>query len=125
MKLNVHNFDMNSLCFYLHYITTIKKVNRPLRSPLYNQTNPTQIRKKNSLFQLSSRYNNKKSIIIIFAHGVLRFDSKFLMLSSFLLFAMNTIYIIQIIYKLNLTSFAFRGLWWGFYCRRRGQESRI
>ena len=31
--------------------------------------------------------------------------------------------IIQIIYKLN--PFALRALWWGFYCGRRGQESRI
>ena len=48
---------MNSLYFYLHYITTIKKVNHPLRSPLYNQTNPTQIRKKTSLFQPSLHCN--------------------------------------------------------------------
>ena len=48
MTLNPHSFDVKSLYFNLHLTTTIynKKINRPFRSPLHNQTNPTQIRKK-------------------------------------------------------------------------------
>ena len=40
-------------------------------------------------------------------------------------FAMSTINIIQIIYKLNPTPLALQDLWWGFYCESRGEESGI
>ena len=61
---------------------------------------------------------------LFFAHGVfLRFE--FLMPTFPQLFGMSFM-IIQIVYKLNPTPFALRALlWWGFYCGRRGQESRI
>ena len=50
---------------------------------------------------------------------------EFLMPTFPQLFGMSFM-IIQIIYKLNPTPFALRALFrWGFYCGRRGQESRV
>ena len=64
MKFNTHNFDVNSLYFYLHCITTIKK--SIVLFILLCTTKPIlyKFEKKDSLFQPSLHYNNNKLIIL-------------------------------------------------------------
>ena len=74
-----------------------------------------------SKFDIKALYFNLHYIttmekpFVFFPLGIfVSLGSKFLMASSSLLFAMSIINMIQIIYKLNATPFAFRGLVMGF-----------
>ena len=86
-----------------------------------------------SKFDIKPLYFNLHDIttmekpFIFFPLGIfVSLGSKFLMASSSLLFAMSIINMIQIIYKLNVTPFGFRGLVMGFllWGEGLGKEAR-
>ena len=107
-----------------------------IRSRDSYETQHKQIRHQSSFNYFNLHYiTTMEKPFIFFPLGIfVSLSSKFLMASSSLLFAMSIINMIQIIYKLNATPFAFRGLvmgfplweeglgkearWWGGFCIR-------